>query len=86
MNMVVVTGLSKKEEGGCCVPGCRYYPEYGRIEDVEVIKKHRELEEEYRKCNEIVNIDISANGVNYNKRRSYCSTQHRWKARGVCSW
>jgi hypothetical protein len=26
---------NKREEGGCCVPECRYYPKYGRIEDEE---------------------------------------------------
>jgi hypothetical protein len=36
----------KRQEGiGCCVPECRYYPEYGRIEDEEVITKLRELED-----------------------------------------
>jgi len=51
--------------GGCCVPECRYHSEYGRIEDNEVITSHRELEEEYRKRNRIVNIDISPSGDNY---------------------
>lgn len=57
---------SNKREGGCCVPECRYYQEYGRIEDDVVITEHRKLEAEYRKRNRIVNINISANGDNYN--------------------
>jgi hypothetical protein len=39
---------------GGCIPECRYYPATGRIEDSEVIQKHRELEEKYRKNNAIV--------------------------------
>jgi hypothetical protein len=39
---------------GGCVPECRFYPKTGRIEDLEVIQKHRELEERYRKNNAIV--------------------------------
>jgi hypothetical protein len=37
-----------------CVPECRYYFKYGRIEDSEVIQKHRELEKRYRDNNAIV--------------------------------
>jgi hypothetical protein len=37
-----------------CIPECRFYPETGRIEDLEVIQKHREREEHYRKNNAIV--------------------------------
>jgi len=33
-------GSNKREEGGCCVPECRFYREYGRIEDEEVIEEH----------------------------------------------
>jgi hypothetical protein len=49
-------GRSSNKEG-VCVPECRYYPKYGRIEDDEVIAEHREAEE-HRKTNTIVNIDI----------------------------
>jgi hypothetical protein len=38
---------------GGCIPECRFYPKTGRIEDLEVIQKHRELEERYRKNNAI---------------------------------
>jgi LPS sulfotransferase NodH len=37
-----------------CVPECRYYNPTGRIEDSEVIQKHRELEKKYRDNNAIV--------------------------------
>ncbi len=30
-----------------CIPECRFYPEYGRIEDEEVIQKHKDIEEHY---------------------------------------
>jgi hypothetical protein len=40
--------------GQGCIPECRYCPETGRIEDSEVIQKHREREERYRKNNAIV--------------------------------
>jgi hypothetical protein len=45
---------NEKVEGGWCVPECRYYPKYGRIEDSEVIQKHRELEKRYKDNNAIV--------------------------------
>ncbi len=38
---------------GECIPECRYYPEYGRIEDEEVIQRHKEIEERSRKWNAI---------------------------------
>jgi hypothetical protein len=41
-----------------CVPECRFYPDTGRIED-EVIRD-REWEEDHRKRNAIVNIDIDS--------------------------
>jgi hypothetical protein len=44
----------KNIEGGWCVPECRYYSQTGRIEDSEVIQKHRELEKRYRDNNAIV--------------------------------
>jgi hypothetical protein len=44
----------KNVEGGWCVPECRYYFKYGRIEDSEVIQKHREYEKRYRDNNAIV--------------------------------
>jgi hypothetical protein len=37
-----------------CIPECRFYPETGRIEDSEVIQKHREREKRYRDNNAIV--------------------------------
>jgi hypothetical protein len=45
---------TKREEGGCCVPECRYYLRYGRIEDEEVIQRHKEWEQRYRDKNAIV--------------------------------
>lgn len=30
-----------------CIPECRFYPEYGRIEDEQVIDEHNELVESY---------------------------------------
>jgi hypothetical protein len=39
---------------GQCVPECRYYPEYGRIEDEEVIAAHNKWVESYRQRNAIV--------------------------------
>ena len=36
---------------GKCIPECRYYPEIGKIEDEEVIQRHKEIEECYRKRN-----------------------------------
>ena len=39
---------------GECIPGCRYYPKFGRIEDEEVIQRHKEIEECYRKRNAII--------------------------------
>jgi hypothetical protein len=36
---------------GECVPECRYYPEFGRIEDEEFIHRHKEIEERYRNRN-----------------------------------
>jgi hypothetical protein len=38
-------GHSDNGEQGCCVPECRYYPKYGRIEDEEVIEEHNKLVE-----------------------------------------
>jgi hypothetical protein len=37
-----------------CIPECRFYPEYGRIEDSEVIQEHREREKRYKDNNAIV--------------------------------
>jgi hypothetical protein len=39
---------------GECIPECRYYPKFGRIEDEEVIQRHKEIEECYRKRNAII--------------------------------
>ena len=33
---------------------CRHYPKFGRIEDEDVIQRHREWEEGYRKRNAII--------------------------------
>ena len=41
-----------------CIPECEYYPEYGRIEDSQIIEEHREHERYYRNKNTIINIDI----------------------------
>jgi hypothetical protein len=57
-------GLEKYDGQGCnaftgCIPECRYYQKYGRIEDEEIIQDFRELEESYRKENKLVdNIEI----------------------------
>jgi hypothetical protein len=40
--------------GQSCTHECRYYSETGKIEDSEVIQKHRELEERFRKNNAII--------------------------------
>jgi hypothetical protein len=37
-----------------CIQECRYYPEYGRIEDEEVIEDHNKWVESYRQRNAIV--------------------------------
>jgi hypothetical protein len=39
---------------GGCVPECRFYPEYGRIEDEEVIEEHNKYVESARRENRIV--------------------------------
>jgi hypothetical protein len=39
---------------GECIPGCRYYPKFGRIEDEEVIQRHKVIEEHYKKRNAII--------------------------------
>jgi hypothetical protein len=45
---------SNKREGGRCSPECRFYPEYGRIEDEEVIADHNNIVESLRQQNAIV--------------------------------
>ena len=40
--------------GAGCIPECRYYPEYGRIEDDEVKEEHNKLVETLRQKNTIV--------------------------------
>jgi hypothetical protein len=42
---------------GGCTPKCRFYNEYGRIEDEEVIEMYIQLEESHRKTNEIIDIE-----------------------------
>jgi len=37
---------------------CRHYPKFGRIEDEDIIQRHREWEEGYRKRNAIINIEL----------------------------
>jgi hypothetical protein len=37
-----------------CVPECRYYSKYGRIEDGEVIEEHNKVVESYQQKNAIV--------------------------------
>jgi hypothetical protein len=44
-----------------CVPECRYYSPTGRIEDSEVIQRHRELEKRYRDNNAIVEPPTTTN-------------------------
>jgi hypothetical protein len=39
---------------GECIPECRFYPEYGRIEDELVIEEHNKLVESYRQKNSII--------------------------------
>lgn len=47
-----------ENEYGCtgagCIPECRYYPEYGRIEDEEIIEEHNQVVETLRRDNKIV--------------------------------
>jgi hypothetical protein len=47
-----------EEDYGCngsgCIPECRFYPEYGRIEDQEVLDEHNKLVESLRQENAIV--------------------------------
>lgn len=45
---------SNKREEGCCVPECRYYLKYGRIEDDEVIQEHNEMVKRHIQENTIV--------------------------------
>jgi hypothetical protein len=39
---------------GKCIPECRFYSEYGRIEDEEVIEEHNKVVESHRQRNTIV--------------------------------
>jgi len=36
---------------GECIPECRFYSKFGRIEDEEVIQRQKEIEERYKKRN-----------------------------------
>jgi hypothetical protein len=51
-------GVNGYDAYGCnngkCIPECRFYPEYGRIEDEEVIENHNKLVEYHRQKNAIV--------------------------------
>jgi hypothetical protein len=51
--------LDECSNNGGCVPECRYYPKYGRIEQDEVTQEHTELVECHRQRNDIVNIEIN---------------------------
>jgi hypothetical protein len=42
---------------GGCTPKCRFYNEYGRIEDEEVIEMYRQDEEDYRQKGTLVDIE-----------------------------
>jgi hypothetical protein len=39
---------------GKCIPECRFYPKYGRIEDEKVIEEHNKVGESYRQKNAII--------------------------------
>ncbi len=39
---------------GQCIPTCRFYPEHGRIENEEVIRRYKEIVERYKQKNAIV--------------------------------
>jgi hypothetical protein len=39
---------------GKCIPECRYYSKFGRIDDEEVIQRHKEIEESYKKRNALI--------------------------------
>jgi hypothetical protein len=54
-----------------CIPECRFYLPYGRIEDDEVIQEHKEVEEHYRKRNAIINIDINTKDFSEFAKRFY---------------
>ena len=59
MNQVGIWSIESGYDGqGCnngeCVPECRYYPQFGRIEDEEVIQRHNEYVERFRQKNAIV--------------------------------
>jgi hypothetical protein len=41
---------------GGCTPNCRFYHEYGRIEDEEVIEKHNKFVESHQQKNAIVEL------------------------------
>lgn len=43
---------------GGCTPKCRFYNEYGRIEDEEVIEIYRQDEEDYRQKGTLVDIEL----------------------------
>jgi hypothetical protein len=51
---ISVIALRNQFTDPSCIPECRFYPETGRIEDSEVIQKHREREKRYRDNNAIV--------------------------------
>lgn len=65
-------GLNAYDGQGCnaftgCVPECRYYPKYGRIEDEEVIREHKEFEQRYRDSNAIIEPPNPASDYYYNQ-------------------
>ena len=48
-----------------CIPECQFYPEYGRIEDEQVIETHKELVEFHRR--NILPIGASGDGFPTNR-------------------
>jgi hypothetical protein len=50
-----------EEDYGCtgagCIPECRYYAKYGRIEDSEIIEEYRKTEESGKQDGSIIDIE-----------------------------
>ena len=67
-----------EEDYGCtgagCILECRYFGDYGRIEDEEIIEKHNQLVESYRKKNAIVDPPTEAEMLKARKELSYLFT------------
>ena len=62
---------SNKTEEGCCIPECRYYLKYGRIEAQEVTEEHKKLVRELIEENAIVQ------PPNMNTKEAYAFFQER---------